>query len=241
MSRGTILFLEEDAEQQSRVSAYLSERGYEVEPARTVKEARTVMACIRVDAAVVDGLLPGVREADFLQELRQKHPRVPILLASDFVKDPGGHEHLTRQLDVPRVLHKPYSPHDLLLWVEQLLAVRPAPPPPSALAGSQDTSDDLDDTFRALSAEYATRLEGKVRELTAAIERARAGNAEALEEAHQLAHKLHGTAGSYGFHAVSGAARNLETLLRRSRNGREAPDWSALEAARQELATAARR
>jgi HPt (histidine-containing phosphotransfer) domain-containing protein len=123
--------------------------------------------------------------------------------------------------------------------VEQLLEKRPAPPPPPALAGS--TSDDLDDTFRALSAEYATRLEGKVRELTAAMERARAGSAEALEEAHQLAHKLHGTAGSYGFHAVSGAARNLETLLRRSRDGKGAPDWSALDAARQELVTAARR
>jgi DNA-binding response OmpR family regulator len=240
MSRGTILFLEENAEQQALVSAYLSERGYEVEPARTVKEARTVLACIRVDAAVVDGLLPGVGTG-FLQELRQQHPRVPILLASDFWKDPSSHEHLTRQLDVPRVLHKPYTPYELLLWVERLLEVRPAPAPPAALAGGQGSSDDLDDTFRALSAEYATRLEEKLRELTGAMERARAGSAEALEEAHQLAHKLHGTAGSYGFHAVSGAARTLETLLRRSRDGREAPDWSALEAARQELAVAARR
>ena len=57
MSRGTILFLDDDQELQSLVSAYLRERGYEVEPARTVKEARTVLACIRVDAAIVDGLL----------------------------------------------------------------------------------------------------------------------------------------------------------------------------------------
>lgn len=213
MSRGTILFLEDDPHLQSLVSASLSERGYEVEPARTVKEARTVLACIRVDAAIVDGLLPGVREADFLQELRQKHPALPILLASAFS----------------------YTPQELLLRVEQMLAVKPPPRPPVAQAEAQDSSDDLDATFRALSAGYAARLAEKLRELAAALERARAGSAEALDEAYQLAHKLHGTAGSYGLHAVSGAAWHLESLLRQARDGKATADWRALEAAWQAL------
>jgi len=235
MSRGTILFLDDDQDLQSLVSACLHERGYEVEPTRTVKEARTVLACIRVDAAIVDGLLPGMREADFLQELRQKHPALPILLASAFWKDPQSQEPLTRQLEVPRVLNKPYTPQELLLRVEQMLAVRPPPPPPVALAEAQDSSDDLDATFRALSAGYAARLGEKLRELAAALERARAGSAEALDEAYQLAHKLHGTAGSYGLHAVSGAAWHLESLLRQARDGKAAADWRALEAAWQAL------
>jgi HPt (histidine-containing phosphotransfer) domain-containing protein len=109
--------------------------------------------------------------------------------------------------------------------------VRPALPPPS--------SDDLDATFQALCAEYGARLEEKLRELTEAMERARAGSAEGMEAAYQLVHKLHGTAGSYGFHAVSGAARHLEALLRTARDRKGAADWKALETARNELVTAA--
>lgn len=241
MSRATLLFLEDDQNLQSLVSAWLRERGYEVEPARTVKEARTVLSCLRVDAAIVDGLLPGVG-ADFLQELRQKHPALPILLASAAWKDPPRHDALLRQLEVPRVLHKPYTPQELLSRVERMLEERRAPPPPAALAGSQGSDDDgLDASFRALSAEYGARLEEKLRELTEAMERARAGSAEGMDAAYQLAHKLHGTAGSYGFHAVSGAARRLEVLLKPARDGKGAPDWSAVEAARQELAQAARK
>ncbi|WP_375771776.1 response regulator [Archangium gephyra] len=240
MSRGTLLFLEDDQDLQSLVSAYLRERGYEVEPARTVKEARTVLSCIRVDAAIVDGLLPGMMGTDFIQELRQQHPTLPILFASAFWKDLKSHDHLTRQLKVSRVLHKPYTPQELLLWVEQMLAVRPPPPPPAALAEGQGSADDLDATFKALCAEYGARLEDKLRELTGALERARAGSAEGMDAAFQLAHKLHGTAGSYGFHAVSGAARQLEVLLKPARDGKGALDWRALEAALQELAKAAR-
>ncbi|HEX5753430.1 MAG TPA: response regulator [Archangium sp.] len=237
MSRGTILFLEDDQDLQSLVSAYLRERGYEVEPARTVKEARTVLACIRVDAAVVDGLLPEVKGTDFLQEVRQQHPTLPILFASAFWKELQSHDHLTRQLEVSRVLHKPYTPQELLLWVEQMLAARPPPPPPAALAEGQDSAEDLDATFRTLSAEYGARLGDKLRDLTGAMERARAGSKEGMDAAFELAHKLHGTAGSYGFHAVSGAARLLEVLLKPVRDGKAAPDWGALEAARQALAT----
>ncbi|HYO69626.1 MAG TPA: response regulator [Archangium sp.] len=240
MSRGTILFLEDDQDLQSLVSAWLRERGYEVEGARTVKEARTVLACIRVDAAVVDGLLPGMMGTDFIQELRQQYPTLPILFASAFWKDLKSHDHLTRQLKVSRVLHKPYTPQEQLLWVEQMLVARPPPPPPAALAESPGAAEDLDATFRALGAEYGARLEDKLRDLTGAMERARAGSKEGTDAAFELAHKLHGTAGSYGFHAVSGAARQLEILLRPARDGKADPDWKALEAARQALATAVR-
>jgi DNA-binding NtrC family response regulator len=208
MSRGTLLFLEDDQDLQSLVSAWLRERGYEVETARTVKEARTVMACLRVDAAIVDGLLPGMMGTDFIQELRQRHPTLPL-----------------------HVQHEPWTPQELLLRVEQLLAVRPTPPPPS--------NDDLDATFQALCAEYGSRLGEKMRELTEAMERARTGSVEGMEAAFQLVHKLHGTAGSYGFHAVSAAARHLEALLRPARDVRGPADWKALEAAWNELTTAA--
>jgi diguanylate cyclase (GGDEF)-like protein len=125
--------------------------------------------------------------------------------------------------------------------VEQVLASRSAPPLAGAQARGPDAEDDVDATLRALREEYGARLEEKVRELTAAMERAWAGSAEALEETFQLAHKLHGTAGSYGFGAVSEAAGRLEALLKPARAGGAAADWSALDSALREVTAEAKR
>lgn len=237
MSRGTILFLDDDQDLQSRVATCLRERGFEVEPALDVKQARTLLSCLRVDAAIVGGLPPGMTGTDFIQELRQQYPALPILFAAASGKDREGHEQPTRELEVSRVPHEPYAPQELLGWVEQVLAVRPPPPPPEAKAQGTSAKEDLDAAFRALRVKYGAGLGEKMRALTAAMERARAGSTEALEEAYQLAHKLAGTAGSYGYGAVSMAARTLELELKRAGDGKTATDWQALEAARLALAT----
>ena len=241
MSRGTLLFVEADQDLQSLVSAWLRERGYEVESAHTVKEARTVLACLRVDAAIVDARLPELPGADFVQELRRKHPTLPILFTSASWRDLESHDPPPRPLAVSHALHKPYTPQELLLRVEQVLASRSAPAPAGARVEGLGSGDDMDATLQALRAEYGARLGEKVRELTAAVERAQAGSAEALEEAYQLAHKLNGTAGSYGFGAVSTAAGRLEAVLRPAREGKAAVDGSALESALREVGSATAR
>lgn len=128
---GTLLYLEQDRQLQVLVPAYLRERGYRVESAHGVQEARGVLARTAVDAAVVDGLLPGSASLDFIQELRQAQPTLPILFASGFWKDVKSREQLLKQLRVTRILQKPYTPEELFIWVEQLLkAPKPAAPPP---------------------------------------------------------------------------------------------------------------
>jgi diguanylate cyclase (GGDEF)-like protein len=236
MKRGTLLFLEEDKELQSLVSTYLRERGYQVELARTVQEACNVLTSSRVDAAIVDGLLQELAGTRSVQALRQVAPELPILFASDSW-DTQSHDQLTRQLKVNRVLHKPYTPQELFVWVEQVLT-RPPGPVPEALAVSP-SGDDVADPLAALSAEYGARLGEKVRELTAAVEQAREGRTGALENACALAHKLHGTAGAYGFGQVSTAAGRLEEGLRSAKRG--VMDWNALQAALQEVASVASR
>jgi diguanylate cyclase (GGDEF)-like protein len=236
MKRGTLLFLEEDKELQSLVSTYLRERGYQVELARTVQEACNVLTSSRVDAAIVDGLLQELAGTRSVQALRQVAPELPILFASDSW-DTQSHDQLTRQLKVNRVLHKPYTPQELFVWVEQVLT-RPPGPVPEALAVSP-AGDDVADPLAALSAEYGARLGEKVRELTAAVEQAREGRTGALENACALAHKLHGTAGAYGFGQVSTAAGRLEEGLRSAKRG--VMDWNALQAALQEVASVASR
>jgi CheY-like chemotaxis protein len=192
----TILFLEDDEELQSRVSAYLRERGYQVESARTAQQARQILARTRVDATiVVDGQLPGMTGV--------------------------------RDMGVTRILHKPYTPHELHLWLEQVFPFKASTP----------ADDDTAAAIAALSAEYRDRLPEKYQELAAVTAQAQQGSPQALEEALKLAHRLHGTAGSYGFAQVSAAAGRLEAGFRQLLAG--GGSWDTIHAALQELMTAA--
>ncbi|WP_434383053.1 response regulator [Melittangium boletus] len=241
MSRGTLLFLEDDKDLQTLVSTYLRERGYQVESARSVREARDVLKRARVDAAIVDGLLPGMSGTDYIQELRASEPALPILFASAFWRDKKSHDLLTRELKVARVLHKPYTPQELFVWVEQ--AVKPAAPAVPATPPPRELSpeEELAAAMAELSREYGARLGEKVQELADALERARGGQAGALEDAFMLVHKLHGTAGTYGFVHVSAAAGRLELQLRPVRDGEGAADWASLKTAVAELGQLAQR
>ncbi|WP_267145433.1 response regulator [Myxococcus guangdongensis] len=236
----TLLFLEDDKDLQSLVCAFLREKGFRVEAARTAAEARAVLAKVPVDAAIVDGLLPGVTGADFIRELRGKLPDLPVLFASAFWKDLKSHELLTRQLKVARIIHKPYRPDELYLWVSQLFtkALPPAPAGPRALADVDPVRDELAASLVALNEEYGARLKDKVGGLEALLSAARAGNGGALDEASMVVHKLHGTAGSYGFTEVSLAAGRLEEGLRAGKDGGRV-DWGLVDVAFRELAATA--
>ncbi|WP_256560195.1 response regulator [Myxococcus dinghuensis] len=235
----TLLFLEDDKDLQNLVAAFLREKGFRVEAARTAVEARTLLSKTKVDAAIVDGLLPGVTGTDFIRELRETQPELPVLFASAFWKDLKSHELLTRQLRVTRIIHKPYRPEELLVWVSQLFT-RALPPPasPRALA-DVDPGDELAASLAALNAEYGARLKDKVAALETLLGEARAGTRGAMEDAYVLAHKMHGTAGSYGFAAVSASAGKLEDALRPGREGL-ALDWAAVDAAFRDLGASAR-
>jgi diguanylate cyclase (GGDEF)-like protein len=241
VSAGTVLYLEQERQLQVLVPAYLRERGYRVESARSVQEARSVLARGPVDAAVVDGLLPGTMGMDFVQELRQSQPALPILFVSGFWRDMKSRAQLLKQLRVMRLLQKPYTVEELFIWVEQMMsAPKPAPPapppPPPAAPGVPGAPGDLAAELAALNAEYGKQLRERLALLSTAVEQARAGSRAGLDAAYQSAHKLHGSAGSFGFSAVGVAAGRLEALLKPAREG--AGDWAAIESALRELLAA---
>ncbi|RKI15754.1 response regulator [Corallococcus sp. AB030] len=227
----TLLFLEDDRDLQALVCTFLRDRGYQVTPARTAAEAREVLQSKPVDAAIVDGLLPGMTGADFIRELRKTKPDLPVLFASAFWKDLKSHELLTRQLGVARVVHKPYRPEELAVWLEQLFAVAQPPPPPRESLDAEDAEpvDDFAASLARLSADYGAKLPERLAMLQALLGKGRHGDAEAMEEAYSVVHKLHGTAGSYGFRDVSIAAGALEDVLRPVKTGGTL-DWAQVDA-----------
>lgn len=235
-----VLFLEKDRELQTVMPAFLRERGFRVECARSVQEARAVLASTAVDAAVVDSLLPGMVGLDFLQELRREKPALPILLASRMWKDVKGREQLLKELRVARILQKPYTPQELFIWVEQALAQQwveqaLARQRPGPVAGKPALPLDVAEELVAANAEYGRHLKRRLASLTEALALARTGSAEAVEALYYDAHKLHGSAGSFGFAPVGEVAGRLEALVKPARAG-QAVDWEAIEAALKELA-----
>ena len=85
----------------------------------------------------------------------------------------------------------------------------------------------LEQALAPLRTAFRGKLAGRLAELEAAAAAARAGEGEALGELHQRAHSLKGTAGSYGFDAVSAAAGRIEELTGNAPDGREPRDLEA--------------
>ena len=69
------------------------------------------------------------------------------------------------------------------------------------------------DEFARAAREYEQALPKKLRALAHAIERAQAGDVEALVTARALAHRLAGTAGCYGFTVVGELAGDVDAAL----------------------------
>lgn len=141
--------------------------------------------------------------------------------------------HLTRELGVELVLFKPVEACALASQLDALLAPRKAP-------GSRDPS--LDRARAAmvdLHADYLRELPVKVADLERAVQRVRAeapsdAGLHVFSEARSKAHRLCGTAGSYGFASVGEAAGRIEDalpqLLDLQGPGREAA-WTDIERA----------
>jgi chemotaxis protein histidine kinase CheA len=73
-----------------------------------------------------------------------------------------------------------------------------------------DASDPLEAAMRALRAEYLYEAPERVRELSAALGRLRAGDTSAFEDLGRYFHRLAGSGGSYGFPKITERGRTAE-------------------------------
>ena len=77
----------------------------------------------------------------------------------------------------------------------------------------------LSDKVQRARQSYGARLSDRVASLTELLARAAAGDGSALEEAQRLAHRIYGSAGTFGFATVGKAARIIDEQLLRVRAG----------------------
>lgn len=225
MSR-TVLLLDDDLALTAGYAAILRQRGFTVHLAGRAKDAAQLLDREAVDLVVVDGLLPDGTGIDFVGALRARRASPKVIFLSAFFRDLKSHRRLVEELHVSAVLRKPLSPEELSIHVEACLE-RSAPPPlPPATPAAPDPAPLGAAAFAALRISYQASLPSQLEALRTSLEEARSGGAAARERAHLLAHRLHGTAGSYGYLEVSGAARRIEQSLDPATGG--AVDWDAL-------------
>ena len=106
-----------------------------------------------------------------------------------------------RERGAAGIISKPFEPAALPEQIARIVGSHAAPDP-----------------LTALRVDYAHRLPGRVRKVALALRACRRapGDARLLDRARTLAHRLRGTAGSYGFPAVGAAAGRVEDAILRA-------------------------
>lgn len=210
MSAGLILVIDDDADFRALIRPELESSGFTVAEAATAAAARRLLPKLKPSLLIVDGLLPDQLGIKLIEELRAEGDPTPMVFASAFWKDLTSFKRLTRDLGVAVVTHKPVVPTVLAEQVRRILGVTLAAPdlePEIEIMLDETPADPLAE----LRADYLAALPAKVAELTAAIGEAHEGAPVAT--ARGLAHRLRGTAGSYGAAEVGAIAGMIEDTL----------------------------
>lgn len=120
---GRILLCDDEITILRAAAFKLVRSGYTVEEACDGEEAWTKILAAPPDVLVTDLQMPRLNGLELIARLRS-HPELAgvrvILLTAKGYELPC--QELCRQWDIDRILDKPFSPRELLLLVEQLIA-----------------------------------------------------------------------------------------------------------------------
>ncbi|MBT9585214.1 response regulator [bacterium] len=213
----TVLVLDDDPDLRALICSALRAHLVEALEAGSVEEARRVLSRQSVDAVVVDGLLPDGRGLDFIAEVRSRDNTTEFVFISGHCQDLKTFRQLTREFHVSLVLCKPFDPLELASELRHLLIDSSTPPLEASL------EEELEEQFEALSRNYRERLPQKLEELRESLELARR-DPENIPLARSLAHRLHGSAGSYGLPELGEVVGKIEAQL--SETGPSDGSWS---------------
>lgn len=111
----TILVVDDDPLIAMTLSALLDDLGHRVVEAHSAQEALRLMAGREdIDAVITDYAMPHMNGLDLVQQLRKRHPLLPIVLASGYAELPSGAPE-----DIVR-LAKPFTRNDLRAVIERI-------------------------------------------------------------------------------------------------------------------------
>lgn len=229
----TVLLLDDDAQFRASLIPALEAHGLEVISANKGRMARSLVEEKKPDLLIVDGLLPDMNGIEWIESVRRDGVDTPILFVSAFYRDLQTFRHLTRDLKVTNVFHKPLAVSRFAREVAELITEGHDHAVPLARPKSDEEippGDDMEDVIfleddeaprvpqvSEVKAEYARQLPSIAQDLSDSLYRMRddSSRPSIVSDALRKAHDVHGTAGSYGYKNVSKAAGWIESELRR--------------------------
>lgn len=217
--RPRVLLVDDDASLRRLVELVLEELDIELVCCDGVAQAREALAAGLPQLLITDLMMPGESGYVLLEEVAQRHPRLPTAVFSAGI-DPAARERL-KALGVSRLLPKPSGVRDIEACVRELVFGEPPAPPPAA-APSDPTQAAIQRYFGGDATLFAAYRSGALqqfgRDLEAAQQACEADDAPALR---RVAHNLKSALRLLGLESAAGVATELE-------NAAEVADWSAV-------------
>ena len=213
-----VLLADDDADLRCLGQLSLSKvGGWEVIVAATGEVAVQLAIRELPDLILLDVAMPVMDGRSALVELRREPSTaaIPVIFVTA-----GVHAEECRALVLAGAVGVVTKPFDALKLPQQLLAMLGSASAPQASTPTQDA-------IAAQRTAYVAALPARLDALLTAVDQARRGE---VALARSLAHKLRGSAGSYGLARLSDAAGRLEEALRAEEPPRDAP-WTELDEA----------
>ena len=210
LSSHRILLIDDEPDILTILSLTLKTLGnYEIETCASGQTALEIAPAFLPDTIFLDVMMPGMDGMETLAALRSRTETASVPIVIMTAKSGAAESEQYRRAGAAAVLSKPFQKEDL---TQTMLSVRqPAPPIAAAAIDSAPTTS----RFDKVAAQYVEKLPAKMSEIEAAWGTLQGSETPVAAAAalRDLAHKLAGTAGSYGLGKLSAAAAALEHKL----------------------------
>jgi signal transduction histidine kinase/CheY-like chemotaxis protein len=219
---GVVLVVDDDDYILHAVYVSLESFGYSVLLANSGAAALRIFEerSEQIDLVLLDMLMPGMSGADTFRALRAIRPDVKVLMSTGFAPDEAAQRFNDEGL--AGFLRKPYDPDQLAGEVQRIIE-----------RGGEQPGEQMDEALRDLRAAYREKLPEQLDELEAQLRAARAQHgARAFAQACEIAHRICGTAGSYGLDDIAAEFGRIDEALREVDPARrERVRWRDIDAA----------
>jgi DNA-binding response OmpR family regulator len=120
MSR--ILLIDDDDLLRSVVSKALLHAGHSVLQASDGRQGVEIARIAELDLVITDLVMPVQEGVETIVQLRQEHPRLPIIAISGGLTNSGVYLDIAAKIGAKRVLAKPFTPQELIAEIAAVTA-----------------------------------------------------------------------------------------------------------------------
>ncbi|HAA59084.1 MAG TPA: hypothetical protein DCE42_30295 [Myxococcales bacterium] len=222
-----ILILEDDLDLRDAIATALTEKNHDIIRISKAEQALEIIKKITPQLMLVDGHLPDSNGITFIEQARRNGYSGEIVFFSAFssyTNTPKQLEKL-RQLKVSRTLKKPIAIPKLIHHIDDVLFKKKSGASP-ILQADINSQSSLDGLLLKQKEAYQQKLVAQLNQLNENFRKLQTQpeDESLLEAIHQSAHKIHGTAGTFGWRQVSLHAEELEDLTSGLMTGLIEPD-----------------